>query len=757
MEYNLFDINKFNIIQDEENYYFFRALNMADNNDIEQGITASENGKIKRIRTDRERFEGKTKYSKDSKISLEELYDHIKMHQRKDTNCISLTTNSNVAVNYGRSSYKDRYVMVKIPKKEFGNKTVSAGQFMLQELYAKIQQTIENLPEQEKQELLDAFEIIENAKESKTLQDIITRRYTAKKGEVATDNAHPRKGIKYSSPKARISSYQALDEEQLLELNKVYAKLAILENEGILKHVIPHSTNSKLRETIGNAFSSTEVIHYGEINEDNIIEIPKEIADIFALIQQVSGIEKSRIEELKQALIIVVQNGIRISQIPDITSRVKDNISIEEMYELTEGKVEYGKANSIVKNMFYLSKSRQNAIVLSNTLKQLLGKNSGFEDIIEYIRDNGFRVEPEIISRKSGKGLVLSESVNLNLQDEEQLLVDEIKGLSPEELDIVLQNGGLYNAKDIITRTFGTTGEKETIDKSRYYAEAIIARYNWQEIGIEEFTISEKNELISRLQERNCIEIYEKLKGAGVGEEKIPTALLNIALRETFYEQYENGNLEELLNTRQEVLKNSINIELVERFLGYYDVENTGIKLKDYQQRAYNNINKIFEDKKFAQVILPTGAGKSFVALAQMQKYVQEHPNEKMLYLAPQDEILNQIKKYIVNHVHEKKGTVGKTEDEIISEIFPNITFETYSGLLAKRCQKVVKDQYGMIILDELHRTGAKEWEGKVNQLLENQKDSVKVLGITATPTRDADGRDMANETAKKLGYTDKK
>ena len=30
-----------------------------------------------------------------------------------------------------------------------------------------------------------------------------------------------------------------------------------------------------------------------------------------------------------------------------------------EMDELTEGKVEYGKANSIVKNMFYLSKSRQ--------------------------------------------------------------------------------------------------------------------------------------------------------------------------------------------------------------------------------------------------------------------------------------------------------------------------------------------------------------------------------------------------------------
>ena len=126
-----------------------------------------------------------------------------------------------------------------------------------------------------------------------------------------------------------------------------------------------------------------------------------------------------------------------------------------------------------------------------------------------------------------------------------------------------------------------------------------------------------------------------------------------------------------------------------------------------------------------------------------------------MLYLAPQDEILNQIKKYIAKYVHGKQGTVGKTEDEIIAEIFPNITFETYSGLLAKRGQEVVKDQYGMIILDELHRTGAKEWEGQVNKLLENQNENVKVLGITATPVRDVDERDMAEETAKKLGYTD--
>ncbi len=755
MNKEILKIDKFNIVSDEENYYFFRALNMADNNDIEKKITTSSNGKIEKIRTDRERYDGTAKYKEDSTISLEEIYDHIKMHYRRDTNCISLTSNANIAINYGRGSYTDKYVMIKVPKKEFGEETVEAGQYMLQELYSKIEKSIDELPRDLKYEILEVFSNIDNANEKKELQEIITKRYTAPNEEVNPKNAHPRKGIKYSAPKSRISSYQSLNEAQLLEVNKIYAKLAVLENENILEHVIPHSSNSKLRETIGNAFSSTEVIHYGEINKNEIIEVPKEIVDLFSLIQQINGIDKNKVEEIKKELLIAVQNGKEIPKIPEIENNLKDDISIEEMYSLTDGKVEYSKANSIVKNMFYLSKARKNAIELSNVLNEILENDSRFQDTIQYIRENGFRVEPEIISRRSGKGVKISESVNLDLTENEQILADEIKKLSSGEIENVLQNGGFTNVQNIVSKVYGDTKRNAKIDKSKYYAEAIIAQYNWQEIGIEEFKISEKNELIKRLQDRNCIDIYEKLKNAGIEEKQIPKILLNIATRQGFYEEYQKGNLEQLINTRQDILQNNINIEIVEKFLGYYDVENTGIRLKNYQQKAFNNANKILENHKFTQIILPTGAGKSFVALAQMQKYVQEHKNEKMLYLAPQDEILNQIKSYIVKHVHGKQETVGKTEDEIIAEVFPNITFETYPGLLAKRGKETINEQYGMIVLDELHRTGAKMWEGKIDKLLKNQSEKVKILGITATPTRDVDGRDMAEETARKLGYTE--
>ena len=144
---DLFDIDKFNIIEDEENYYFFWALNMADNQDLETRTILDESGRFERIRTDRERYEEnpenhEPKYSKDSQISLEQVYDHIKMHYRKDTNCISLSSNANVSISYGRGFYKDKYVMVKVPKKGFGEKVINAGQYMLQEIKKRVERTL---------------------------------------------------------------------------------------------------------------------------------------------------------------------------------------------------------------------------------------------------------------------------------------------------------------------------------------------------------------------------------------------------------------------------------------------------------------------------------------------------------------------------------------------------------------------------------------------------------------------------------------
>ena len=119
--------------------------------------------------------------------------------------------------------------------------------------------------------------------------------------------------------------------------------------------------------------------------------------------------------------------------------------------------------------------------------------------------------------------------------------VEYKRDLSSEEIENILQNGGFSNIQDVTSKVYGK--QNKQIDKSRYYAEAIISQYDWSQIGIEEFKVSERNELIKRLQDKNCVDIYEKLIQIGVETKQIPTVLLNIATRQGFYEEYEKGNL----------------------------------------------------------------------------------------------------------------------------------------------------------------------------------------------------------------------
>ncbi len=752
---NIFDIEEFNLIEDEENYYFFRSLEPGDLKDLENG-TIKENNEYTRLRTDRERWEEehpgeRPRWNSENEVSLEEMYSHIKMHYSLQTNCISLSSNANVARTYGEA-FSDKYVMIRVPKKEMGERVFHAGPYMLQEIEKIIEKEIkkQNLRE----DVLEDLKAIDEAKTSDEIKEILKTRYKSKEG-IDVSKAGLKKGITYRSPHARISSYQSLNEEQTLEKNRIIGKLTVLERKQAMKPLMTRaSSNNLLIQTVGSSFSSSEQIYYGDIAGDRITDISKEILDIFGLLQQVEGQDIEIVTELKREVIKFV-NEKRQIDIPKESFlnkkyNLKDNITIEEMYELTDGKVEYGIANSIVKNMFYLSKGQQEARQLAEILRNITNNNPRYERVIEYIENNGFEIEPKISTRLSNKGYRLSESVNLNLRTNEIPLVEAIKSLSTEEQIEILEKGGLSDTRNIITDTFSRVQRDERISREEYYAGAIIDSYDWEDIGIEEFTIEQRNDLLKKLKEKDCVEIYKKLQDAGIPEKDIPLYLINIASKEQFSNILTADNYIELIEQNKEALSKELSIPQIETFLGYFNVEETEIVLRDYQRNAVEKTDEIFEEKRFASVVLPTGAGKTFVALTELL----EHRNEPILYLAPQNEILEQTKDRIIEYIHGKQGTIGKSKDEIIAEVFPNIKFETYPGLLSKRGKEVIENNYDFIVLDELHRTGAKEWEGNLNRLLDNQDENTKVLGITATPTRDMDDRNMADEMALKLGYT---
>ncbi len=101
------------------------------------------------------------------------------MHYRKDTNCISLSSNANVSISYARGFYKDRYVMVKVPKREMGEKVVFAGQYMLEEIERRVDEYISSVGSNSK--LQEALSEIEKAETSDELKRVIETRHTSKK------------------------------------------------------------------------------------------------------------------------------------------------------------------------------------------------------------------------------------------------------------------------------------------------------------------------------------------------------------------------------------------------------------------------------------------------------------------------------------------------------------------------------------------------------------------------------------------------
>ena len=775
----MFDIEKFNIISDEENYYFFRSLEPGDIKDLEEGNIKDENGKYIRLRTDRERWEEthsiKPRWNAESTVTLEEMYNHIKMHYSLETNCISLSSNANVARTYGET-FSDKYVMIKVPKKEMGQRVYNAGQYMLTEIDKKVQERIAqgDIPE----EVLEDFERIDAVAESKELKEILKVKYTAPEG-IDTSKSGMKKRIVYKAPLARVSSFQALDDEQTLEKNKIVAKLTILEQKGLMGPAVPRiKTNSELIKTLGSAFASGEQIYYGDIEGNRVTDISKEFLDMFALIQQAESQDKEVVNELKTELVKYIINGGKI-EIPEGSTlrndgTPKDDISIEEMYQITEGKVEYGQASSIVKNMYYLSKGQANARILVGMLREIIVNNPKYEEIIKYIENNGFEIEPKITTRKSNTGYRISESVNLNLKPNEIGLVDSIKSLTDEEQMQIIQDRGLSNVKEIMTSNFAQMQTVDKISREDYFASAIADMYDWGSLNIEEISVTERNELIQKLKQSNCVSIYEKLKEAGIENKDIPRAVINMASKGRLNEILQSKNYVEQIQENIGEITQNLSIEQIERYLGYYDVKGTGIELRDYQQDAVDKAEEIYKEKRYASIILPTGGGKTYVALTEMLQYgkTQEeieiennqlelekipYPrnDKKMLYLAPSNEILEQTKDRIIENIHGKIGTSGKSKDEIIAEVFPNLEFATYQSLITKAGKETLKKQYDFMIFDELHRTGAEKWEKSLDKLLENQPEETKVLGITATPTRDADDRNMSDEIAKKLGYTD--
>ena len=180
------------------------------------------------------------------------------------------------------------------------------------------------------------------------------------------------------------------------------------------------------------------------------------------------------------------------------------------------------------------------------------------------------------------------------------------------------------------------------------------------------------------------------------------------------------------------------------------------LQLRNYQNDAIDRNEKIFSgevDKDYtllAADVVPTGGGKSFIAMKEMLLFQEKHgKNTGMLYIAPSTAILSQVKLHIAREILQMNVDEMSMKDieKNIKKVFPNLEFKCYADPKLGNEKKI----YDLVIFDEAHRITEedKDWGTKINSLISYQlnensqqlqsnspEPKTKFLAITATPNR---------------------
>jgi len=146
--------------------------------------------------------------------------------------------------------------------------------------------------------------------------------------------------------------------------------------------------------------------------------------------------------------------------------------------------------------------------------------------------------------------------------------------------------------------------------------------------------------------------------------------------------------------------------------------------LRDYQIDIVNRLTNQLKTAGGSILQIPCGFGKTCCALKLI-----EVMQKKTLVLIHAEHLLNQWKERIQEFL--PNATIGRIQGQIVDIEGKDIVIGMIQSVCKKDYDDSIFDQFGLVISDEAHRTGAKEFCKALRRSA-----SFYTLGLTATPTR---------------------
>src|SRR3989344_7580632 len=177
----------------------------------------------------------------------------------------------------------------------------------------------------------------------------------------------------------------------------------------------------------------------------------------------------------------------------------------------------------------------------------------------------------------------------------------------------------------------------------------------------------------------------------------------------------------------------------------------TDLKPRAYQQEIFNRCKE-----KNCLVVIPTGLGKTLIALMLAIYTQKQHPATKTLFLAPTRPLAQQHLDYFKKQLPELFAQLtlftGKTLPKKRKELWESsdIIFST-PQCIQNDLKKNLYDlqEVSLLIIDESHRCLKNYAYTYITQVYKNNTTYNKVLGLTASPGTD---KKTIEQIAKNLG-----